>query len=127
MNATSASRSAGMSGPYVGDTDAVSEKTNDRATGGNGSGGHKLLAACAGIFGAYAARKLLQTSWKAATGKQPPANPEHPQVTFVEAASWAAVSGAVIGVVRMLAQRKVASAWHKSTGSLPPGLEETAA
>jgi hypothetical protein len=105
----------------------VSNKTNDGDTGGEGKTGYKLLAAAAGIFGAFVARKVLQTSWKTATGKEPPANPEHPEVTFVEAVSWAALSGAVIGVIRMLAQRKVASAWQKSTGSLPPGLEETAA
>jgi hypothetical protein len=116
-----------MTRPYVGDTDVVSSKTSDRDTGGEGKVGYKVLAAFAGIIGAFAARKMLRLSWKTATGKEPPANPEHPEVTFVEAVSWAAVSGAVIGVIRMLAQRKVASAWHKSTGSLPPGLEETAA
>ena len=28
---------------------------------------------------------------------------------------------------RMVAQKRVAASWHRSTGSLPPGMEETAA
>lgn len=93
----------------------------------NGKVGYKLMATFASLFGAYAARKALQLVWKTATGKQPPANPEHPEVTWGEAVGWAVVSGAVIGVARMAAQRKVAASWHKSTGQLPPGLESTAA
>jgi hypothetical protein len=93
----------------------------------NGKVAYKLMATVASVFGAYAARKLLQLVWKSATGKQPPANPEHPEVHWGEAVGWAVVSGAFIGVARMLAQRRVAGAWHKSTGQLPPGLESTAA
>jgi hypothetical protein len=37
------------------------------------------------------------------------------------------VSGATVGLARLAAQKKVAASWHRSTGSLPPGLEETAA
>jgi hypothetical protein len=93
----------------------------------NGKVGYKLMATLASVFGAYIARKVLQLGWKTATGKQPPANPEHPEVTWGEAVGWAVISGAVIGVARMAAQRKVAASWHKSTGQLPPGLESTAA
>jgi hypothetical protein len=48
-------------------------------------------------------------------------------VTWAEAATWAIVSGAVVGLARMVAQKKVAATWHRSTGQLPPGMEETAA
>src|SRR5205823_8118844 len=124
--AASASRSAGMSKRYVGDTDDVSK---DDGNDDNGSGklGYKLMATFASVVGAVAARKVLRVAWKTSTGKQPPANPEHPEVTWGEAISWAVLSGAVVGVARMAAQRKVASSWHRSTGHLPPGLEETAA
>jgi hypothetical protein len=101
----------------------VSEDTQND----NGKVGYKLMATFASVVGAFAARKVLQLAWKTATGKQPPANPEHPEVTWAEAIGWAVVSGAVIGVARMAAQRKVAASWHKSTGQLPPGLESTAA
>lgn len=95
--------------------------------GDSGKTGYKLMALLASLLGAMVARKLLTFVWKTATGKEPPANPEHPAVTWPEAASWAVVSGAAVGLARLAAQKKVAATWHRSTGSLPPGLEETAA
>jgi hypothetical protein len=92
-----------------------------------GKFGYKLIAMAAAMAGAFVARKSLALAWKTATGKEPPANPEHPSVTWPEAATWAAVSGAIIGLARLLAQKKVASTWHKATGSLPAGVEKTAA
>jgi hypothetical protein len=94
---------------------------------GTGKTGYKLMALVASAAGAFVARKSLTFAWKAATGKEPPANPEHPAVTWAEAATWAVVSGALVGLARLIAQKKVASTWHRSTGSLPPDLEETAA
>jgi Protein of unknown function (DUF4235) len=45
-------------------------------------------------------------------------------VTMAEALAWAVASGVAVGVARMLAARKAADYWRRSTGSLPPGLEE---
>ena len=101
---------------------------NDR-NGGSGPGqlGYKVLAMGATLVGALLARKVLTFVWKLTTGKQPPANPEHPEVTWPEAAAWAVISGALVGLARLVAQKQVATTWHRSTGELPPGLEETAA
>ena len=96
-------------------------------TGQSGKTAYKLMALAASVLGALAARKSLTLLWKIAVGKEPPANPEHPEVTWPEAVGWAVVSGAVVGVARLAAQKKVATTWHRSTGSLPPGLEDTAA
>lgn len=93
----------------------------------SGKTGYKVLALIASLVGAMVARKSLTIGWRLVSGKEPPANPEHPEVTWTEAASWAIVSGAVVGLARMIAQKRVAASWHKSTGSLPPGLEDTAA
>ncbi len=41
----------------------------------------------------HARQKALNTSWKAATGKNPPANPADPDVDVWEAVLWATVSG----------------------------------
>ena len=95
--------------------------------GQSGKTGYKIMALVASLVGAMVARKTLTLGWKLVSGKEPPANPEHPEVTWAEAASWAIVSGAVVGLARMIAQKRVASSWHRSTGTLPPGLEETAA
>ena len=92
-----------------------------------GKSGNKMLALVASLLGAVVARKVLTVVWRLASGKEPPANPEHPTVTWPEAVSWALVSGAVIGVARLAAQKKVAASWHRSTGVLPSDLEKTAA
>jgi hypothetical protein len=75
------------------------------------------------LAAAAAARKGLNTSWKVATGKKPPENPADPDVDIWEAVAWATVSGVAIGVARMLAQRKAASYYARSTGHLPPGVQ----
>ncbi len=80
-----------------------------------------LLAA---IAAATVVKKGLNTSWRAATGKNPPANPADPDVGLSEAVMWAAVSGTMIGVARMLATRRAASYYARSTGHLPPQLQK---
>ena|SRR5687767_2620108 len=75
------------------------------------------------VLGAAAvAKKALNAGWKAATGKNPPANPADPDVAAREAVAWAVVSGALIGLARMAAARRAAGYYAKSTGHLPPGL-----
>lgn len=78
----------------------------------------------AALAAAGLARKTLNTSWRAATGKNPPANPADPDVNVWEAVAWATVSGTAIALARMLATRRAASYYARSTGHLPPGLEK---
>src|SRR6478609_7253496 len=78
----------------------------------------------AAVGAAAVAKKTLNTSWKAATGKNPPANPADPDVDLWEAVLWATVSGTVIGIARMLATRRAASYYARSTGHLPPDLQK---
>ena len=83
------------------------------------------LMSMVSVLGAAAvAKKALQTSWRTATGKQPPANPADPDVDVREAVLWATVSGALIGLARMFAARRAAGYYAKSTGHLPPGLRK---
>lgn len=84
----------------------------------------KLLGTGSAVLSGIAAKKILTTGWKLATGHEPPANPEHPDTTWGEAIAWAVVSGAVIGVARMLTARKAAEYYKKSTGHLPEGMQE---
>ncbi len=70
------------------------------------------------------AKKGLNTTWKAATRKQPPENPADPDVALREAVAWAVFSGAIVGLARMLAQRRAASYFARSTGKLPPDLRK---
>lgn len=78
----------------------------------------------AALGAAAVAKKALDGSWRAATGKTPPANPADPDVDLWEAVAWAAVSGTAIALARMLATRKAASYYARSTGHLPPGLQK---
>ncbi|WP_101524248.1 DUF4235 domain-containing protein [Nocardioides houyundeii] len=70
------------------------------------------------------AKKSLNTTWRAATGKNPPENPADPDVDLWEAVAWAAVSGLAVGLARMLAQRRAANYYTRSTGHLPPDLQK---
>lgn len=81
-----------------------------------------VLAMGSALGAAAIAKKSLNTFWRSATGKNPPANPEDPDVDLWEAVVWAAVSGTVIGLARMLATRKAARYYLRSTGHLPPDL-----
>jgi|SRR5687767_3988568 hypothetical protein len=81
-----------------------------------------IFSLAAALAAAAIAKKGLNTSWKAATGKNPPANPADPDVDVWEAVLWAAVSGTFVGIARMLASRKAAHYYTKSTGHLPPDL-----
>jgi hypothetical protein len=84
-----------------------------------GSTGYKILAMIASLLGALIARKLLTTTWKLASGKEPPENPAHPTVTWPEAVSWAVASGATVGLARLIAQKKVADSFHKAGSDTP--------
>lgn len=81
-----------------------------------------VFSLVAALLAATVARKGLNASWKAATGKEPPANPADPEVDMAEALLWAAVSGTLVAVARMLATRRAADYYARSTGKLPPGV-----
>ena len=85
-----------------------------------------IFSLAAALGAAAIAKKGLNASWKAATGKTPPANPADPDVDVWEAVLWAAVSGTFVGIARMLASRKAADYYTKSTGHLPPDLVKDA-
>lgn len=79
----------------------------------------------ASALGAAAlAKKTADATWKVTTGKKPPENPADPDVEIWEAVAWAVTSGVIVGLARMLAQRRAASYYARSTGHLPPDLRK---
>lgn len=90
----------------------------------NSSFGWRLLGGLSAILAGIAARKVLTKGWQAATGNNPPANPAAPGTQWREAIPFALASGAAMGLARMFATRKAAGYYRKSTGHLPPGMEE---
>ncbi|CAM3597268.1 DUF4235 domain-containing protein [Nocardioides zeicaulis] len=85
---------------------------------------YSAFSLAAALGAAAVAKKALTTSWRATTGKNPPANPADPDVSVPEAVMWATISGALIGVARMLASRRAAHYYARSTGHLPPQLQK---
>ena len=83
-----------------------------------------VFSLVAALAAAAIAKKTLNSSWRAATGKNPPENPADPDVDVWEAVLWATVSGTLVALARMFAQRKAATYYVKSTGELPPQLQK---
>jgi hypothetical protein len=86
--------------------------------------GWRLLGGVSALVAGLAARKALAAGWQKAAGHDPPANPATPETSWGEAVAFALASGAAMGLARMLATRKAASYYRRSTGHLPPGMEE---
>lgn len=84
----------------------------------------KVMGMGSAVLAGIAARKVITAAWRKGTGEDPPANPESPDTTWPQAIAWALASGAAIGLARMLATRKAADYFRRSSGHLPPGLED---
>jgi hypothetical protein len=85
--------------------------------------GYKVLASIGAALSTAIARKALSSGWKKATGKEPPADPSHPDVRWREAIGWAAASAGGLAVAKLIAQRRVAETWRRASGTLPPGMK----
>jgi hypothetical protein len=89
--------------------------------------GWKLVGITSGLVAVRITKKALDKTWTKTKGTEPPRNPAAAGTTWNEALSWAIATGAALGVARVLATRGAAQAWKKTTGALPPGLEEVGA
>jgi len=67
-----------------------------------------------GGVAAMAAAFVITTVWTKATGKEPPAHPEDPQVALGEAMGWAILTGVGVEAARLLATRAAAKRTHGS-------------
>jgi hypothetical protein len=94
--------------------------------GAVGSLAWKIIGTGSAVLAAALAQKGLSAAWKLATGDDPPTIPEDPDTSWREAITWAVVSGAVIGVARLVATRRAAHYYLRSTGELPKALQREA-
>ena len=92
---------------------------------GRGRGAWRALDAGSGLLAASLAPHVSNLAWRAATGRKPPSNTRHPELSTTEAIAWAAIGGATVQVVRTVARRGAAAYWVRSTGGLPPGMKPT--
>ncbi|WP_433336011.1 DUF4235 domain-containing protein [Spirillospora sp. CA-294931] len=81
--------------------------------------GWRVTAGAAAFAGGFIAKKAITLAWKKSTGKEPPTNPESPEVALSEAIGWAVIMGVGMEVARLLATRAAARQWAKGTGELP--------
>ena len=87
--------------------------------------GWRILSGLAVALAAIAARRALILGWKTTTRKEPPSHPKSPDTPWSEAIAWAVARGVLLGLARMLATRKAAEYYRRSTGHLPKGMEDT--
>jgi hypothetical protein len=81
--------------------------------------GTKLIGGLAAMIAAFLARKVVTFAWTKATGKQPPAHPEDPQVALSEALGWSVLTGVTVGAAKLLATRAAARRTHSGPDSEP--------
>ncbi|MBW3576695.1 MAG: DUF4235 domain-containing protein [Actinobacteria bacterium] len=86
----------------------------------------KALGTVAAIAAAALVRNAATAAWKRTRNADPPANPASPYTRWSEAIAWAALTGMLVGIARMLASRGAAEGWRRATGVYPPGLDEVA-
>jgi hypothetical protein len=86
----------------------------------------RVMGTLGAVAAAWVAKRLMNTTWTAVTGNEPPSNPESPETTWKEAVGWAVLSGVILGLARLVATRQAAKVWEKRKGSRPPGLEKVA-
>lgn len=87
----------------------------------------KVVALTSGVLSAKITRKLLDKTWAKTRGGDPPRNPAAPGTEWKEAIAWSVASGTALALTRMVATQGAATAWRKTTGKLPPGIEAVGA
>lgn len=92
--------------------------------GALGKVGWKILGYGFAIPTGIVVRKGITAAWTSTVGSDPPKNPEAPGTQWKEAIAWAAASGVVVTIGRMVASAGAAKAYRTLTGKLPPGLED---
>lgn len=82
----------------------------------------KIMATGAAVGASIVARKITDGTWRFVSGGDSPTNPEDPDIDWGEAIAFAILSGAIVGLTRMLANRNAAKIYKNSTGHLPEEL-----
>lgn len=85
----------------------------------------KIMAAGAAVGASVVARKVTDGTWKFVSGSDSPSNPEDPDIDIKEAIAFAVLSGVVVGLARMIANREATKLYKKSTGHLPKAVADS--
>jgi hypothetical protein len=83
------------------------------------------VASGAAIGAVVVSKPVLERTWRLVFRSDPPGNPAHHDVAWRDALLWALITGALVGVIRLVAQRAAAGAWYRLTGDYPEALAAT--
>lgn len=83
--------------------------------------GWKIASAIAVVFAGFAADKIVDVGWKAATGHTPPRGDDEASATVTELILFGAISGILVAIIRRQALRG-ANRWYGGKGVDKLGL-----
>lgn len=72
-----------------------------------------FIAFAATTAAAIATRELMESGWRRTLDRDPPKNPASHEVTWKQALVWGTVSGALVGIIRIVARRVSSGAYRK--------------
>jgi hypothetical protein len=85
------------------------------AAKGGASGASKLSSMVSALVVGTVARKVIAFSWKRVTGKEPPTDPQDPDVALPEALAWSILVGVGVEAARLIATRAVVARMRKTS------------
>lgn len=83
----------------------------------------RIIGTASALLAAEVAQRGLTAAWRLATGEDPPNVLEDQETSWSEALAWALLSGAVMGVARLVITRRAAHYYIRTTGELPEALQ----
>ena len=83
----------------------------------------RIIGTGSAILAGVLANVAVQQIWKRA-GRDEILDPRDPRTPWRDAVVFAALTGLAVGAARVLVTRKAAEYYEKSTGHLPPPMEE---
>jgi hypothetical protein len=82
-----------------------------------------VIGSGSAVLAGIVANKLVVIIWKTAgRGERP--DPRDPRVPWGDAVAFAALTGLAVGAARVIATRKAAQFYEKSSGHLPKAVEQ---
>jgi len=80
------------------------------------------VAGLAAMGAGLAAKPMVEWLWRRLNRGDPVGEPASRDVRWRDALLWAVVTGATVGVMRLVAQRGAAAAWARTRGDYPAAL-----
>lgn len=84
----------------------------------------KIVTLGAAAAASFVAKKATDGTWSFVTGKNVPDNPDDPDIDIKEAILFAVLSGALIALARMLANRETTKVLAKAQRKSPEQLAD---